>query len=46
MTDYYIALFSKIQVRRELECDRGVPHLFENRYSGLGKNLVSAIAIG
>ncbi|MEG4960240.1 MULTISPECIES: hypothetical protein [unclassified Microcoleus] len=30
----------------ELECDRGVPHLFENRYSGLGENRVSAIGTG
>jgi len=31
-------------VRRELECDRGVPQLFDNRYSGLGENRVSVIA--
>ncbi|MEG4115535.1 MULTISPECIES: hypothetical protein [unclassified Microcoleus] len=30
----------------ELECDRGVLLLFENRYSGLGENLVSAIGTG
>ncbi|MEG4208085.1 hypothetical protein QUA20_29730 [Microcoleus sp. Pol7_A1] len=30
----------------ELECDRGVLHLFENRYSGLGENWVSAIGTG
>jgi hypothetical protein len=30
----------------ELEGDRGVLRLFENRYSGLGANLVSAIGTG